>query len=200
MTRLYAPATQRNRDPILDVLRRVLPPSGLVLEIASGTGEHAVHFAAALPGLVWQPSDPDPEHRLSIAAWAVEMQVHTIRAPLALDVRADPWPLAQADAIVAINMIHIAPWEATLGLLRGAASLLPAGAPLFLYGPYLRADHPTAPSNVAFDQSLRERDPSWGIRDLDAVTSAASSHGFTLAEVVEMPANNLSVVFRRGAR
>lgn len=197
MTRLFAPATQRNREPILAVLRRVLPPRGLVLEVASGTGEHATHFAAALPEITWQPSDPDPDNRLSVAAWAVELQTTNMRPPLALDVRADAWPLTHADAVVAINMIHIAPWEATLGLLRGAAAILPAGAPLYLYGPYLREGHPTAPSNVAFDQSLRERDPSWGVRDLGAVVAAAAPCELVFEEVVEMPANNLSVVLRR---
>lgn len=197
MTRRYAPATQRNRDPILDVLRRVLPPQGLVLEVASGTGEHAVHFAASLPGLTWQPSDPDPDCRLSVAAWAVENRVTSLRPPLDLDVRSWPWPLDRADAVVAINMIHISPWEASLALLRGASALLPPGAPLFLYGPYLRAGHPTAPSNLDFDRSLRDRDPSWGLRDLDTVAEAAAREGLRLDEVVEMPANNLSVIFRK---
>jgi len=197
MTRRYAPATQRNRDPILDVLRRVLPPQGLVLEVASGTGEHAVHFAASLPGLTWQPSDPDPDGRLSVAAWAVENRVTSLRPPLDLDVRSWPWPLDRADAVVAINMVHISPWEASLALLRGASALLPPGAPLFLYGPYLRAGHPTAPSNLDFDRSLRDRDPSWGLRDLDTVAEAAAREGLRLDEVVEMPANNLSVIFRR---
>lgn len=197
MSRLFAPATQRNREPILDVLRRVLPPRGLVLEIASGTGEHVTHFAGALPDLSWQPSDPSPEHRQSIAAWAVELGVTSVLPPLDLDVRRLPWPVAQADAILAINMIHIAPWEATLGLLRGAAALLAPGAPLYLYGPYRRRGVPTAPSNEAFDQSLRERDPSWGLRELEAVVAEAEPEGFLLEQVVEMPANNLSVVLRR---
>ncbi len=197
MSRLFAPATQRNREPILAVLRRVLPPRGLVLEIASGTGEHACHFAAALPGVTWQPSDPVYESRESVVAWSVELGVTNLLPPLDLDVRREPWPVEQAAAVVAINMIHIAPWEATLALLRGAAALLAPGAPLFLYGPYRRRGLPTAPSNEDFDRSLQERDPSWGLRELETVAAEAALHGFSLDEVVEMPANNLSVVFRR---
>jgi SAM-dependent methyltransferase len=197
VSRLFAPATQRNRDPILAVLRQVLPPCGLVLEIASGTGEHVAHFAGTLPDLTWQPSDPSPEHRQSIAAWAVELGVTSIRPPLDLDVRHLPWPVARADAILAINLIHIAPWEATLALLRGSAALLAPGSPLYLYGPYRRRDLPTAPSNETFDQSLRERDPSWGLRELEVVLDEAEREGLVLDQVVEMPANNLSVVIRR---
>lgn len=197
MTRLFAPATERNRDPILSVLRRILPPQGLVLELASGTGEHITYFAKNLPALRWQPSDPDPDHRLSVAAWAVERGVTSVQPPLALDVRATPWPLAHADAVLCINMVHISPWEATLALLRGARAVLSPGAPLFLYGPYRRAGHPTAPSNEAFDQSLRDRDPAWGLRKLEDVVAAARDASFHLDEVVEMPANNLSVVLRR---
>ncbi len=197
MSRLFAPATQRNRDPILAVLRRVLPPRGLVLEIASGTGEHVTHFAGAFLDLTWQPSDPSPEHRQSIAAWTVELGVTSVRPPLDLDVRRLPWPVAHADAILAINMIHIAPWEATLALLRGSAALLAPGAPLYLYGPYRRRGLPTAPSNEAFDRSLRERDPAWGLRELEVVLDEAEREGLALDQVVEMPANNLSVVLRR---
>jgi SAM-dependent methyltransferase len=197
MTKRHAPATQRNRDPILEVLRRVLPAQGLVLEVASGTGEHAAYFAAALPGVVWQPTDPDPDARLSIAAWAVEMGVSNILPPLSLDASAERWPVERADAVVAINVVHISPWAATLGLLSHAAAMLPAGNPLYLYGPYRRQGHPTAPSNEAFDASLRERNPAWGLRDLEAVVEAAAAVGLGLGEVVEMPANNLSVVLVR---
>jgi SAM-dependent methyltransferase len=197
MTKRHAPATQRNRDAILPILRRVLPGSGLVLEVASGTGEHAACFAAALPGLVWQPTDPEPEARASISAWVAEAGALNVAPPLDLDVRADVWPIERADAVVAINLIHIAPWAATLGLLAGAARVLPPGGPLYLYGAYRREGRHTAPSNEAFDQSLRERDPAWGVRDLEAIVEAARAVGIALDEVVEMPANNLSVIFRR---
>jgi hypothetical protein len=197
-TRRFAPATERNRGPILAVLQRILPPSGLVLEIASGTGEHAVHFASALPDLQWQPSDPDPAARASIAAWRAASGLGNIAEPLALDVTLSAWPIAGAASVLAINMVHIAPWQATLGLLDGAARLLPAGGPLFLYGPYRRDGHAFAPSNQAFDESLRRRDPAWGVRRLEDLVDSAERAGFALAEIVEMPANNLSVVFRRG--
>jgi len=195
--RRFAPATERNRAPILAVLRRILPASGTVLEIASGTGEHAVYFADALPGLQWQPSDPDAEARASIAAWREASGLGNIAAPLALDVTQPAWPIAEAAAVLAINMVHIAPWAATLGLLAGAARLLPGDAPLCLYGPYRRDGHAFAPSNQAFDDSLRRRDPAWGVRRLEDVLEVAERAGFALAEVIEMPANNLSVVFRR---
>ncbi|MGQ9364820.1 DUF938 domain-containing protein [Azospirillum sp. ST 5-10] len=193
--RRSAPAAERNRDPILDVLRRVLPATGLVLEVASGTGQHAVHFAAALPGLEWQPSDADARARASVAAWRADAGLANLREPLALDAAAGSWPVARADAVVCINMIHIAPWAAAQGLLRGAARLLPEGAPLVLYGPFRRDGRHTAPGNAAFDADLRARDPAWGVRDLGEVAAAAA--GFRLGEVVEMPANNLTVVFRR---
>lgn len=197
MTRLQAPATQRNRDPILTVLRRVLPSRGLVLEIASGTGEHAAYFSAALPDLRWQPSDPVAESRQSIAAWAFELGATRVLPPLDLDVLKAPWPISKADALLAINMIHIAPWEATPALFLGAAAILETGAPLFLYGPYRRREIPTAPSNEEFDRSLKERNPAWGLRDLETVVAEAEKAGFKLEEVVEMPANNLSIVLRR---
>jgi Protein of unknown function (DUF938). len=193
--RQHAPATERNRAPILEVLRRVLPPQGLVLEVASGTGQHAVAFAEALPHLTWQPSDPDPQLRASIQAWSASAGLGNLRDPLDLDAAARNWPLDRADAVVCINMIHIAPWAAGLGLLDGAARLLPAGAPLLLYGPFMRDGRHTAPSNAAFDDNLKARNPAWGVRDLGEVERAAA--GFTLAEVVEMPANNLTVVLRR---
>ena len=192
-----APAVARNRAPILDVLRRFLPQAGFVLEIASGTGEHAVAFSRALMGITWQPSDPNAEARASIAAWAAKGPPNML-PPIALDA-ADPetWAVSRADAIVAINMIHIAPWAATQGLMRGAARLLPPGGILYLYGPYREADVPTAESNEAFDASLRARDPAWGLRDLDAVVAEAQSRGLALAARIAMPANNLSLVFRR---
>src|SRR5215470_1763208 len=194
---LTAPAVARNREPILAVLRRVLPERGRILEIASGSGEHGVYFAAALPGLTWQPSDPDAEARESIMAWRAATALPNVLPPLALDAAASHWPVTQIDAIVSINMIHIAPWAAAEGLLAGAARLLPAGGVLFLYGPFREHGGHTAPSNAAFDESLRARNRQWGVRDLDEVAALASRHGFALEERVAMPANNLSVVFRR---
>ena len=191
---LHSAATVRNRDPILDVLRRVLPADGLVLEIASGSGEHAAYFGRALPHLVWQPSDPDPRALDSIAAWCAG--VPAVRAPLALDAAGAPWPIEPA-AVVCINMIHIAPWAACDGLLRGAGRSLPRGGVLYLYGPYRIGGRHTAPSNASFDAMLREQDPAWGVRDLEAVETLAASHGLALRETVSMPANNLSVVFER---
>ena len=159
--RLFAPATQRNRQPILDVLSRVLPGSGRVLEVASGSGEHALWFAQHLRPLIWQPSDPDPACRRSIAAHAAHAGLATIEAPLDLDAAVARWPIETADAVVCINMTHIAPWEATEGLVAGAARILPSEGPLYLYGPYRRGGHHTAPSNAAFDASLREHNPDW---------------------------------------
>jgi SAM-dependent methyltransferase len=179
------------------MLRDVLPASGTVLEIAAGTGEHAVHFAGALPGLNWQPSDPSADARASIAAWSRSAALPNLLPPLELDAAAPTWPVDAADAIVCINMIHISPWEATQGLLRGASRVLAAGSVLYLYGPYRRAGHPIEPSNAAFDKSLKARDPRWGLRDLGAVEACASACGLALERVIEMPANNLSVVFRK---
>ncbi|WP_029010801.1 DUF938 domain-containing protein [Azospirillum halopraeferens] len=195
--RRHAPAAERNRDPILAILVRVLPPAGHVLEVAGGTGQHVVHFAAALPALIWQPSDPDEGARASIAARVADSGLANLRPPVALDATAAPWPVERADAVVCINMIHIAPWAATLGLMAGAARILPPGGPLVLYGPYARGGRHTAPSNAAFDADLRARNPAWGVRDLDDVTAAAAAAGLDPADVVEMPANNLTVVFRR---
>jgi SAM-dependent methyltransferase len=178
-------------------LRGVLPPAGLVLEVASGSGEHAVHFARAFPDLDWQPSDPDPEALTSIAAWSGEAGLANLRPPIQIDAIADDWPIDRADAIACINMIHISPWSATVGLIAQAAQILPAGGPLYLYGPYLRDDAATAPSNIAFDQSLRARDPAWGLRTVKDVVALASAHGLAFERLVEMPANNLSLVFRR---
>ncbi len=195
--RLEYPATARNRDAILDVLRGVLPASGSVLEIASGSGEHVVHFARAFPDLTFQPSDPEDAALQSIAAWTKDSGLKNIRPPVMLDAASGQWPAHAADAILCINMIHIAPWRASEGLFRGAARLLRAGAPLYLYGPYRRADVVTAPSNEAFDESLRSRNPEWGLRDLEAVAALAQDNGFSGPAITEMPANNLSVVFRR---
>ena len=195
--RQHAPATARNREPILAVLREELPESGMVLEVASGTGEHAVHFAQALPELTWQPSDPSPEARASIAAWRELEGSQNLLAPLELDDASDIWPIAHADAVVCINMVHISPWQSTEGLMRGAGRVLPRGAPLILYGPYRRAGRALEPSNAAFDESLKARDPSWGLRELEQVAECAASQGLDLSRVVEMPANNLTVVFRK---
>jgi hypothetical protein len=195
--RRTAPAAERNKEPILKVLRPVLPDSGLVLEIASGTGQHVVHFAQALPELEWQPSDPDPEARSSIAAWIAHEGLPNVRPPLDLDVGSEPWPIDRADAVVCINMIHISPWAATQHLMTGAARLLPIRGVLFLYGPFRRMDRETAPSNEAFDAQLRRRNPEWGLRDLEAVVSVAKQNGLDLIEVTEMPANNLAVVIRK---
>lgn len=194
--RRQAPAATRNRQPILDVLQPHLPADGLVLEVASGSGEHTAHFAQALPGLTFQPTDPDATARASIDAWAAELGLANVRPALALDAASDDWPVDRADAVVCINMIHISPWAATEGLVRGAARLLGPGGLLYLYGPYLRAEVATAPSNAAFDRELRERNPAWGLRDLAEVAALLDKHGFAPPQVVEMPANNLSVLTR----
>jgi hypothetical protein len=195
--RLFASATLRNRDPILDVLRATLPDRGIVLEIASGSGEHAVHFARHLPDLTFQPSDPSDAALRSIAAWVAEEGLGNIEPPLQLDAAETSWPIKNAAAVICINMIHISPWSSTEGLMRGAAAILPAGGPLYLYGPYRINGVPTAPSNEAFDQSLRGRDPAWGLRVLEDVAALAATNGFSPPEVVAMPANNLSVIFRK---
>jgi SAM-dependent methyltransferase len=191
----HAPAAARNREPIRDVLSRVLPATGRVLEIASGSGEHAVHLARAFPGVHWQPSDPSQEARASIAAWRAEAGLANLAPPLALDATDDVWPIADADAIVCINMVHISPWQATLGLFAGAARVLAPGARLFLYGPYRFAGEFTAASNAEFDRALRARDPRWGVRDVDDLVIVARGHGLALTETVAMPANNHSLIF-----
>jgi len=191
----HAPAALRNREPIRDVLARVLPPAGTVLAIAEGSGEHAVFFAQSFSHLTWQPTDLSDSALASIAAWRDEAQLPNLRAPLRLDVTEAVWPVDAAAAITCINMIHIAPWEATLGLFAGAARLLAPGALLYLYGPYRFDGAFTAPSNEAFDQSLRSRDPRWGVRDVRDLEAAAT--GFTLRETIPMPANNHSLIFRR---
>ena len=193
--RKHAPATLRNRDPIARVLAEILPRTGRVVEVASGSGEHCAFFARAFPALCWQPSDPDPGALASIESWCAD--IDHVAPPLRLDASEGHWPVARADAVLAINMAHIAPWEATLGLMRGAGRLLPAGGPLYLYGPFAREGEAMAQSNRTFDQSLRARDPRWGIRPLESVEAAAADAGLTLDRVIDMPANNLSVVFRR---
>jgi hypothetical protein len=195
--RQYAPATLRNRNFIVDVLRDILPRQGLILEIASGSGEHIVHFAKSFPSLVFQPSDPAPDALQSIAAWVAAERVANVHAPIVLDASQTPWPIAAVDGILCINMVHITPWAATLGLIKGAAAILAPAAPFYLYGPYKRQGFATAPSNRAFDRSLRERNPLWGLRDLEAVAAIAQSVGFSAPVVTEMPANNLSVAFHR---
>jgi Protein of unknown function (DUF938) len=195
--RQYAPATLRNRDFILEVLRGVLPTTGVILEIASGSGEHVVHFARNFPGLVFQPSDSEPDAVQSVAAWVKATGVTNVRAPIVLDASRTFWPIASADGIICINMVHISPWDATLGLIRGAATILPPASPFYLHGPYKREGFATAPSNQAFDRSLRDHNPTWGLRDLEAVAALALSVGFSAPVVTDMPANNLSVVFRR---
>ena len=193
----HAPATERNREPIREVLERELPATGTVLEIASGSGEHAVHFARSFPHLTWQPSDPDPRARASIAAWRDEAGLTNLAAPVELEVTA-PWPsvVDQVAAIVCINMVHISPWESALALFAGAGARLAPGALLYTYGPY-RFDGVTAPSNEDFDRSLKGRDPRWGVRDVRDLTTAAAAHGLVLRGAVAMPANNHSLMFRR---
>ena len=197
--RWFAAPADRNKDPILEVLARVLPRDGLVLEIGSGTGQHVVHFAKTLTHLTWQPSDPDADFRGSIALWTALEKLPNVHAPLDLDVRRHPWPLARADAVISINMIHVAPWAAAQALIDGAKQVLPGGGLLFLYGPFSRAGRHTSAGNEAFDADLRARNPDWGVRDLESVVRLAGEAGMELSEIVEMPANNLSVVFRKRA-
>lgn len=192
-----APATQRNRQPILEVLRPLLAPGSLVVEVASGTGEHAAFFAAEMPDVVWQPSDREADSLASIEAHRAEAALGNLRAPVVLDVIRGGWPVARADAVVCINMIHIAPWAACEGLVRGAAGVLGAGGVLYLYGPYRIAGELPAPSNVAFDERLRAQNPAWGVRELEQVTALATAAGFVRKAVLPMPANNQSVVFQR---
>ena len=195
--RRSAPHVTRNAGPIGEVLKGVLPARGLVLEVASGSGEHALHLARAFPKLLWQPSDPEPAALRSIEAWRAEAGLFNLLPALSLDARAADWPVTQVDAILCINMVHISPWSATEGLLRGAGRLLAPGAPLYLYGPYFQAEVETAPSNLAFDADLRARNPEWGVRELEAVVAEAEARGFRLDTITPMPANNLSVVLRK---
>lgn len=196
--RLNSAAAERNRQPILDVLQRVLPPRGEALEIASGSGQHVLHFAAAMTGWTWQPSDTDPAALASIAAWRVQSPLANVRPPLALDVMAPTWPLDGAvDAIFCANLLHIAPWPCCAALMHGAVQhLAPAGL-LVTYGPYLVDGHATALSNLAFDAELRARNPQWGLRRLEDVAVQAENAGLRLRERVAMPANNLTLVFER---
>jgi SAM-dependent methyltransferase len=194
-----APSAERNKQPIVEVLTRVLPASGLVLEIGSGTGQHVAHFARALPQLEFQPSEMDESRHASIAAWIAHEKLTNVREPIAFDLSRPPLPVRAADAVVCINVIHISPWEATLGLMRGAGEILPPGGVLVTYGPYKRGGQHTAPSNEAFDADLRRRDSRWGVRDMDEVARVAREAGLALEETVAMPANNLTLVFRRSA-
>lgn len=193
----HAPATARNREPIAAVLAGILPAAGLVLEIASGTGEHAVWFAQRFPALIWQPSDPDPDALRSIAAWADHAKLDNLRPPVALSADRADWPVEAADAVVCINMIHIAPWAATEGLMAGAAHVLPPGGALYLYGPFRRGGAHTARSNATFDRSLRAHDRAWGVRDMEMVVELAAAHGLAFEAAVPMPANNFSLILRR---
>lgn len=199
--RQYAPATQRNREPILGILSEILRPGSNVLEVASGTGEHAVYFASKLESCRWTPSDTNPVSRESIIAWRNASPIDNLDLPLSIDVTQNNWQQQvierDIDAIVNINMIHISPWQACLGLMEGGGQILPSGGILYLYGPYKRHGEHTAPSNASFDRSLRDRDSRWGVRDLEAVVAAAAESNLRLEQVIEMPANNLSVIFSR---
>jgi hypothetical protein len=196
--RRSAPAALRNREPIARVLADWLPERGLVLEVASGTGEHIVHFAQVFPNLDWQPSDLHPEALRSISAWRAEAGLPNVREPIVIDAAAPDWPVDRAEALVNINMVHISPWSSALGLLDGAERLLPDWAPLILYGPWLSESIETAPSNLAFDADLRRRDPSWGLRRVEEFESEAAARGLRLVEQRQMPANNLMLLFRKG--
>jgi hypothetical protein len=195
--RRYAPHVARNTGPILEALRETLPEKGLVLEVASGSGEQSAAFARAFPKLLWQPSDPDPAALASIDAWRQSEALFNLLPAIELDARATGWRIASAEAIVCINMVHISPWSACLGLIHGAGRLLEPGMPLYLYGPYRQASVETAPSNEAFDQSLKSRNPEWGLRNLEDVAGEAERHGLALERAVPMPSNNLSLIFRR---
>jgi hypothetical protein len=195
--RCSAPAALRNREPIAEILAGWLPPTGLVLEIASGSGEHAVHFAERFPDLEWQPSDTHPAALRSIAAWRETASLPNLLEPLTLDASASRWPVDSADAVLSINMIQISPWASALGLVQGAARILPGGGPLILYGPWLSAETPTAPSNAGFDADLRRRNPEWGLRNVEDFVAAAAEWGFALEDRRAMPANNLMMLFRR---
>ena len=193
----HAPAAGRNREPIAAVLTEELPAAGLVLEVASGTGEHAVHFARTFPHLTWQPSDPDPAARDSIGTWREGEGLGNLLPPLNLDAANASWPLERADAVLCINMAHISPLAATEGLVAGAARLLAPGTPLIVYGPWLEGDVKTAPSNLAFDADLKARCPEWGLRQVEWLDAVAESAGFRRTRRVAMPANNLTLVYRK---
>jgi hypothetical protein len=195
--RRSAPAALRNREPIAEVLSEWLPSDGLVLELASGSGEHAVFFAEHFPGLDWQPSDVDLGALASIAGWREEAGQTNVRAPLIIDAASADWPIDRADAVLSINMVHISPWTSALGLLEGAARVLSAGAPLIMYGPWLEDNTPTVESNLDFDADLKRRDPRWGLRRVEDFTAAAEERGFELGASRSMPANNLMLLYRR---
>ena len=195
--RRSAPAALRNREPIAAVLSDWLPERGLVLEVASGTGEHAAYFAELFPRLEWQPSDVHPDALASIAAWRAESGLPNLRAPLELDASWADWPVERADAVLSINMVHISPWRSALGLIAGAARILPSGGPLILYGPWLKEDVLTAPTNLAFDADLRLRDEEWGLRRVEDFAAAAAEEGFALIETRAMPANNMMLLLRQ---
>jgi hypothetical protein len=197
--RRSAPAALRNREPIAEVLRKWLPGSGLVLEIASGSGEHVVHFAGEFPLLEWQPSDVHPSALESIRAWGRDAQLANVRPPLVIDAAAAEWPISQADAVLCINMVHISPWASALGLIDGAARLLPKGGALILYGPWLKVDMPTAASNLAFDADLKARNPEWGLRKVEDLAAEARKRRLELEQTHAMPANNLMLLLRRRA-
>ena len=194
-----APAALRNREPIAAELREWLPSSGLVLEIASGTGEHAAYFAKAFPNLAWQPSDVDPFALASIAAWGEDSELPNLHRPVVLDAALADWPADAADAVISINMVHISPWASALGLVAGAAGILPPDGALILYGPWLKDDIATAPSNREFDGDLKRRNPEWGLRRVEDFAAAAGARGLSLEDVRTMPANNLMLLFRKGA-
>ena len=193
----HAPATARNSQPLAEVLARELPASGTVLEIASGSGEHAVFMARRFPALDWQPSDRDAEALASVDAWAAEARLANLRPAIALDAAAPDWPIVSADALLCVNMVHISPWDAVVGLFAGAGRVLGSGAPLVLYGPFVEPDVETAASNHAFDQSLRQRDPAWGLRSTADLDRLAAGYGMTRTARCAMPANNLVLVYRR---
>jgi cyclopropane fatty-acyl-phospholipid synthase-like methyltransferase len=195
--RLVSPSAERNKGPIAEVLKRILPARGCVLETSSGTGQHVVHFARAMPSCVWQPSERDPDCLRSITAWLAAEALENVKAPLYLDVHDEVWPVGQVDAVVCINMIHIAPSSATQALFRGAKTTVNTRGVLFLYGPFRRQGQHTSPSNEAFDRLLQAQNPEWGVRDLDDVAQLADKEGFELQERCEMPANNLTVIFRK---
>ena len=197
MTARSSPAALRNREPIAEVLAGELPESGMILMIAEGTGEHAAYFARRFPRLNWQPTDLDPQALGSIETHREEARLANLHPPLALDACAPEWPVERAEAVICINMIHISPWRAAEGLVASAARVLPQDGLLYLYGPYRREGLPLEPSNAAFDESLKRRDPEWGLRDLGAVARLAARKGLRLDRVTEMPANNLSLLFRR---
>ena len=197
-SRRSAPAALRNREPIAEVLAEWLPPTGLVLEIASGTGEHVIYFTERFPALEWQPSDIHPDALASITAWRSASDERNLRSPIVIDAASPDWPIDRADAILSINMVHISPWKSALGLLDGANRLLPSGAPLILYGPWMKQGVATASSNLAFDADLKRRDPEWGLRMVEDFAAAAEQRDLKLVDTRAMPANNMMLLLRRG--